>query len=271
MSGGGSAVVCGGVSEAIFVPDGEWLIPQPNACGPWFPGVQHGGSIAGLFARAIERVESDSEMFTTRISIDMSRRVPMGPTKVAVEVVRNGRRVQAVEARYFVSDEVAARATATRIRVDEDLSSEKIGVGSRPEDRPPMQPEEVPVMEGLFVGFDFVRNFVMRREQTASGGAMTWARLDRQFVAGEPNTSLIRLAAVADMVPSANSVLDYREYLSVNPDLNIAISRLPKSDWVGSLAVVRTAPGGVGQTDAQLFDEHGVIGRSIKSLLIDHR
>ena len=195
----------------------------------------------------------------------------MGPTKVETEVVRNGRRVQAVEARYFVSDEVAARATATRIRVDEDLSSEKIGVGSRPEDRPPMQPEEVPVMEGLFVGFDFVRNFVMRREQTASGGAMTWARLDRQFVAGEPNTSLIRLAAVADMVPSANSVLDYREYLSVNPDLNIAISRLPESDWVGSLAVVRTAPGGVGQTDAQLFDEQGVIGRSIKSLLIDHR
>ena len=164
------------------MPDGEWLIPQPNACGPWFPGVQHGGSIAGLFARAIERVESDVEMFTTRISIDMSRRVPMGPTKVETDVVRNGRRVQAIEARYIVSDEVAARATATRIRVDEDLSSEKIGVGSRPEDLPPMRPEEVPVMEGLFVGFDFVRNFVMRREQTASGGAMTWARLDRQFV-----------------------------------------------------------------------------------------
>ncbi len=270
-SGIGSALACGCVSRAIFVPDGEWLIPQPNACGPWFPGVQHGGSIAGLFARAIERVASDTAMFTTRISIDMSRRVPMAPTKVETEVVRNGRRVQAIEARYVVSDEVVARATATRIRVDEGLSSNKIGVGFRPEDLPPMQPEEVPDMEDLFVGFDFVRNFVMRREQTPSGQAMTWARLDRQFVAGEPNTPLIQLAAVADMIPSANSLLDYGEYLSVNPDLNIAVSRLPNSDWVGSLAVVRNAPGGVGQTDAQLFDEQGVIGRSIKSLLIDHR
>lgn len=180
-------------------------------------------------------------------------------------------RVQAIEARYVVSEEVAARATATRIRVDGDLSSTRIGVGSRPEGQPPMQPEEVPLMEGLFAGFDFVRNFVMRREQTASGGAMTWARLDREFVEGEPNTPLILLAAVADMIPSANSVLDYNEYLSVNADLNIAVSRLPESGWVGSLAVVRTAPGGVGQTDAQLYDEHGVIGRSIKSLLIDHR
>ena len=133
----GSWVVCRGVSDAIFVPDGDWLIPQPTACGPWFPGVQHGGSISGLFARAIERVESDCEMFTTRISIDMTRRVPMAPTKVKTEVVRNGRRVRAVEAVYIVEDDVVARATATRVRVDEDLSSDEIGVGLRPEDLPP--------------------------------------------------------------------------------------------------------------------------------------
>ncbi len=195
----------------------------------------------------------------------------MGPTKVTVAVVRNGRRVQSLEAAYNVADDVVARATATRIRVDEDLDFETIGVGLRSEDLPSKQPEEVPELTDIFVGFDFVRNFTMHREDTDRGEAMSWARLDRPFVAGEENTALIRLAAVADMVPSANSVLDHRRYLSVNPDLNIAISRLPESDWVGSLAVVRTAPGGVGQTDAQLFDEHGVIGRSIKSLLIDHR
>ncbi len=271
MGGGGSAVVCGGVSDAIFVPDGEWLIPQPNACGPWFPGVQHGGSVSGLTARAIERVESDAEMFTTRISIDMSRRVPMGPTRVDVEVVRNGRRVQSLEASYNVADEVVARATATRIRVDENLASETVGVGPRPEDLPPKQPEEVPELTAIFVGFDFVWNFTMHREDVSEGQALTWARLDRPFVAGEENTALIRLAAVADMIPSANSILDHRRYLSVNPDLNIAVSKLPEGDWIGSMAVVRTARRGVGQTDAQLYDRHGVVGRSIKSLLIDVR
>ena len=271
LSGGDSAVVYGGVSDAIFVPDGEWLIPQPNACGPWFPGVQHGGSVSGLFARAIERIESDAEMFTTRISIDMSRRVPMGPTRVTVAVVRNGRRVQSLEASYNVADEVVARATATRIRVDEDLASETIGVGSRSEDLPPKQPEEVPELTDIFLGFDFVRNFTMHREDIGEGAAMSWARLDRPFVEGEESTALVRLAAAADMIPSANSILDHRRYLSVNPDLNIAVSRLPEGDWIGSSAVVRTARRGVGQTDAQLYDRHGVVGRSIKSLLVDVR
>ena len=111
----------------------------------------------------------------------------------------------------------------------------------------------------------------MHREDIGQGEAMSWTRLDRSFVAGEENTALVRFAAVADMIPSANSILDQRKYLSVNPDLNIAVSRLPESDWIGSLAVVRTARRGVGQTDAQLYDQHGVVGRSIKSLLIDVR
>lgn len=224
-----------------------------------------------MFARAIERVESDSEMFTTRISIDMSRRVPMGPTRVAVDVARNGRRVQSLAADYIVGAEVVARATATRIRVDEELDSEAIGVGIRPEDLPPKQPLEVPEMTGVLVGFDFVRNFTMRRDDLGPGTAMSWARLDRPFVEGESNTALISLAAVADMIPSANSILDHSRYLSINPDLSIAVSRLPEGDWIGSLAVVRTARRGVGETDAELFDAQGVVGRSIKSLLIDSR
>ena len=94
-------------------------------------------------------------MFTARISIDMSRRVPMGPTKVEVEVVRNGRRVQSLEATYTVDDDVVARATATRIRLDEDLASETIGIGFRLEDLPPRQPSDVPELTGIFEGFDF--------------------------------------------------------------------------------------------------------------------
>ena len=126
-------------------------------------------------------------------------------------------------------------------------------------------------MTGILAGFDFVRNFTMRRDDLGPATAMSWTRLDRPFVEGESNTALIRLAAVADMIPSANSILDHSRYLSINPDLSVAVSRLPEGDWIGSLAVVRTARRGVGQTDAELFDAQGVVGRSIKSLLIDSR
>ena len=86
----------------IFIPDGDLLIPQPEAAGPWFPGVQHGGAIAALVARAVEAVPSAVPMVTTRLMVDMSRRVPMGPTKVEAEVVRDGLRLQAVECQFGV-------------------------------------------------------------------------------------------------------------------------------------------------------------------------
>ena len=93
------------MSDAIFIPDGDLLIPQPTACGPWFPGVQHGGAITGLIARAIEQTPAAQPMMLTRLTVDMSRKVPMGPTKVEVEVVRDGKRVQALECRYVVDGE----------------------------------------------------------------------------------------------------------------------------------------------------------------------
>ena len=84
------------VSDAVFVPQGDLLIPQ-SSDRPVVPGVPRRD--AGVFARAIERVPSAVPMTTTRLSIDMSRRVPMGPTRVDTEVVRDGKRIQAIEAR----------------------------------------------------------------------------------------------------------------------------------------------------------------------------
>ena len=83
--------------EAIFIPDGDTLIPQPTAAGPWFPGVQHGGAVTGLMARAIEQVPAAQPMMLTRMSVDMSRKVPMGPTRVVAHVLRDGRRLTAVQ------------------------------------------------------------------------------------------------------------------------------------------------------------------------------
>lgn len=257
------------VTEAVFVPDGEWLIPQSSAIGPWFPGVQHGGAIAGVFARAVERVPSAAAMMTTRLAIDMSRRVPMGPTRVDTEVVRDGRRIQAVECRYVVDGEVVGRATAMRVRVAEGIS---VPNPILPEDEIPSDPETHPVITWTFDGpFDFAGSFDFRRTEDEQGRVTAWMRIEKPFVAGEPNDPRVLIAAIADMMPSGGSALDYEKMISINSDLVVSLSRPPEGEWLGFHAAVRGEGNGYGQADATLYDARGRVGRALKSLLVDER
>ena len=254
---------------AVFVPEGELLIPQAPAAGPWFPGVQHGGAVAAVVARAVEAVPSVVPMVTTRLSIDMSRRVPMGPTRVDTDIVRDGRRIQAIECRYLVDDEVVGRASAMRVRVAEDISA---GNPVRPEDEIPGPPESFPPIEWTFNGpTDFAESFDFRRAEDDLGRVTGWMKAERPFVAGEPNDPRVLIAAVADMIPSGGSVLDYERMISINPDLVISLARPPEGEWLGFTASVRGEGHGYGQADAVLFDERGMVGRALKSLLVDER
>lgn len=259
------------MTEAIFLPDGDRLLPQPSAAGPWFPGVQHGGAVTGLFARAIQQTPAAQPMMLTRMSVDMSRKVPMGPTRVDVEILRDGKRVQSLECRYDVDGEIFARATAMRIRIDDTVVPDGQNVPVWPEDTPPEGPEGVPPIEKSFERHDFVDAFDMRREESEPGRAISWLRMLVPFVAGEATDPMTFAAAVADMISSAGSIMDFDRYLSVNPDLSMQFHRIPVGDWIGQRSLVRVAPDGFGSTDAQLFDSTTSIGRSMKSLLIDPR
>lgn len=259
------------MDEAIFTPDGKHLIPSPSACGPWFPGVQHGGAIAGVVARAVEQTPAAGPMMLTRLTIDMSRKVPMGPTRVETDVVRDGKRVQALECRYVVDDDIVGRASAMRIRIDDSVVTPDQRLAPWPEDAPPPGPDRIAEMRIEWDGADFVRNFSMHREEPEPGRSVSWLRLNVPFVAGETTTPTMFAAMVADMIPSAGSVMAFEKYLSVNPDLSVHLHRLPAGEWLGHTALVHVSPDGFGQTDAQLFDATGAIGRSLKSLLIDPR
>ena len=111
----------------------------------------------------------------------------------------------------------------------------------------------------------------MRRLEPSPATAITWVRLDTEFVAGEELLPAVRLAMAADMIPSASAVLGFGSFLSVNPDLSVTLHRLPEGEWIGSRAAVRIARDGWGQTEARLFDERGAVGTAVKSLLIDER
>ena len=55
----------------------------------------------------------------------------------------------------------------------------------------------------------------------------------------------------------------------INPDITIYLHRLPITEWVCLEAVTRVEPHGMGLAESGLWDERGVIGRSLQSLLVD--
>ena len=193
----------------------------------------------------------------------------MGPTKVETDVVRDGKRIQAIECRYVVDGETVGRASAMRVRVADGIS---VANPALPEDAIPSDPETHPVITWTFAGpLDFAASFDFRRTEDELGRVTGWMRMEREFIAGEPNDPRVLIAAVADMIPSGGSVLDYEKMVSINPDLVISLSRPPEGDWLGYTAVVRGEGNGFGQADAVLYDHRGAVGRALKSLLVDER
>ncbi len=124
--------LCERMDEPLFdrttVGGVEVLVPHERASGPWFPGVQHGGAVAGIVMRAIEGLPSAVPMAVTRLTLDLSRKVPLRATTVETRVVRDGMRVQAVEAVVAVDGVEVSRATALRLRTAVDVIDEHIDV-----------------------------------------------------------------------------------------------------------------------------------------------
>ena len=96
-----------------------------------------------------------------------------------------------------------------------------------------------------------------------------WFRLRVPVVAGEEPTPLQRVAAAADFGNGVSAALERGRYLFINPDLTITLHRPPAGEWVGLDAVTHAEAHGVGLAESALYDEHGRIGRSVQTLLVD--
>ena len=102
------------------------------------------------------------------------------------------------------------------------------------------------------------------------GAATDWIRLRVPLVAGEPTFPLARVAAVADFGNGISWVLSRLDgWLFINPDLTLYLHRLPAGEWVCLEATTWVEPHGVGLAESRLWDERGMMGRALQSLLLD--
>jgi acyl-coenzyme A thioesterase PaaI-like protein len=261
-------------AEPLFEADGAVLVPTGSARGPWSEGALHGGAVAGILARAVEPVPSAQPMRVTRMTLDLTRAVPWAPIRVRTRVVRDGRRVQVVEA--VVTSEATgadlALATMSALRIREAPGLVPPASIPPPTDAGPPPPEAGEVLLRPDGPFHYIRAFDVRTIGEYGGAtATTWYHLRADLVGGEEITPLQRLAATADLVISGSRQLAIDEWVTVNADLSIFVERLTDSAWLGLVSTVRISDDGIGHTDGLVFDREGRVAHAVKSLLVDRR
>ncbi len=256
---------------AILRRDGDHLVPTLYAQGPWHPKHLHGGPICGVLGRAVEACASPVPMRVARLTVEMTRAVPMEPLAVRAEVTRAGRRVQQVDARIEARGVTLARASALRVRVgpeDRELAAARDEPApERASAAAPEPPRGVRFFPGFIRSLDFVR----ARTPDAGGPGVTWARLRVPLVEGEPASPFVRLATLCDFASGTGNALDFARFTSINPDLSLHVLREPRGEWIGLVARSRIEPDGIGQSHATLFDDEGPVARALVSLLVERR
>ncbi|HSS08358.1 MAG TPA: thioesterase family protein [Acidimicrobiales bacterium] len=259
---------------ALFVTDRDRVMPTDRSRGPWSPDALHGGPVAAVMARAIERCESPVPMEVTRLTVELLKPVPLAPLLITARVVRQGKRVQLVEARAVAGEQEVARTTGLRIRTADIPVPDQPPLPPTPTDpmaATPRPPVVTYVDGGAAYHLDGVEMRFAAGSFQGDGPSTVWMRLCQPIVAGEEPSPLQRVAAVADFGNGISKVVPFDRYAFINPDLTIAIFRPPRGEWVGLDALSRLASNGIGQAESLLFDEDGPLGRALQSLYVDRR
>lgn len=256
--------------EAIYRVDGNRVEVSPNAAGPWDPRMQHGSAPAGLAVWAAEAIPTPVPMRIARVTIDLMRPVPLQPLTLAREVLREGRKIQLCEVRLLADGVVVASASVLKIRSQTlplpgdiiDLPVELPG--------PDRSREETALFStSAFVGGMSVRS--ARGKFGVKGPGAIWYRVERPLVEGAGVSQAMRAVIAADFCNATSAALDFREWIFINADLTVSMTREPIGEWVLLDADCWIGPDGAGLALARLADSKGYFGRAAQSLVVEKR
>jgi hypothetical protein len=250
---------------AAYELDGDRIVPTGAASGPWFAGQQHGACVFGVLARALERVPAAVPMRFARVTADLSQPVPMRPFSLRARPLRDGKRVQSLEALLEVDGETLARAVATRIRSAPGMIDRALLPPPHAGDEPPPFASAGATYQIRSPSFHDCLE-ARRLDEHHNVRTRTWFRLAGELVRGEQPTPFVRLASIADLVLSSASRLG-ADWISINPELSLQIEREPVGEWICVSSTVRFGDDGIGISESVLHDRSGRVGRSSKAVL----
>lgn len=264
-----------GPVEPLYRRDGAWFIPAPHTAGPWSERAQHGGPVAALIARAVEKTLPEG-MALSRLSVELPGPVPLAPLRVKTEVARPGRRVQmtSVEAVDQHGQPLAwARAWGIRTLAEHLPLSGLEATAYPPPPGPGASPPEPDLFKGI-VGYPHFYGLSCERRLAdgatdSPGPAVIWFRWRCPLVAGEEPTGAQRAVGISDSAQGISWMVRPDRHIFINPDLTVTFWREPEGDWIALAARSRLFPNGRGGSDSLLFDQRGDVGRVSQSVLLD--
>jgi acyl-coenzyme A thioesterase PaaI-like protein len=246
----------------FFVPDKDTFVPNEIAQGGWGPTLG-GQVIGGLLARTVEEKVGDAELVPVRLTVDILRRVATEPVRVRADVVRVGRRMQAIDAVMTQHDEIVARASALYLRRGEQPAGQ---AWTTPLTLPPLpeEPAEFDAAVPMFIkayGRD-VNKSGNGFEWQYDGPRFAWLREIRPLVAGEECSPFVRAALAVDVTASMTNFTPAGLGF-INADYTLTLCRLPQGPYIGLAALTQYSADGIAVASASLFDASGPIGNGV--------
>lgn len=262
------------MNGAFYEPlgHGDYLATAATA-GPWTDQAQHGGPPSALAARAIEAHEPDLRQRLARVAIDILRPVPVGKVSVRTRMIRPGRRVALVEAVMEADGQEVLHARGWRIerpaghvpeipRAQRPLTVPETSSGPLPQIFSRTQSGYLAAIEWRFLDEQGAP------DANAHTGRAAWTRPRVPLLAGEELSPMCRALLIADSGSGVGAVLPASDYLFINVDLSVVLSRDPAGDWLLLDASTRIGPDGTGLATSRLADREGRCGRGWQTLLV---
>jgi hypothetical protein len=247
--------------RALFVPEGELLLPTEMAIGPWRADALHGSAVAALMASALD----DPDRTLARLTVDLFGSVPLLPLQLTLGDGQSGRKVQRRSATLSVDGRTLARAEALYLSRPEIETPATAPVGAEP----PGDLIPLPETRAGWRGFESAA-MALQTERTEEGHMRGWFRLLVPPVAGEPLTPVQSAVAAADYTSGGTSlILSLKKWVFMSVDLTVNFSRRPLGDWIGLESPPSLlGPSGVGIASAVLHDQDGWFARVSQTQLI---
>lgn len=271
--------------SACYHLDGDLAVPTVLTQSSWDPTTQQGPPVCGLLGWAVTQVPSPVEMQLVRLTTDLWRTVPRRPLRIQTAIRREGRRIQVVDVGLFDGEVEVAHGAALRVRREEGEWPDALHHPDRPPDAPP--PVPAAVREGHPVGSPFREPDVPEESRgagflrsidglrvdgdTAAGDPVVlWARMRQPLVAGQATPPAALAAWASDFASGLASYLDPRQWMYMNPDVNLHLLREPVGEWIAISGLTWAGDHGIGHGRARLHDVEGFIGSATAAQLV-HR
>jgi hypothetical protein len=252
----------------FYRPDSDGaFVASASTRGPWSIDHQHGGPPAALTVRAMERIAAEiGAPSLMRVTFELLRPVPIGRLVVSAAAMPEGRGVRRVHARVAVDGAEVLRAVGL-FGAGRAIDV----VAAPPAVAPPPIDRSNPTIFPFFrwpVGYHAAMELEYARGKLGDASVFAWMRMRVPLVEGESPSPAQRVLVAADSGNGVTAALDWNTTSFVNPDLTVALGRMPTSEWVGLEAEMRTEASGLGLASTRLWDERGPIGHGLQTLVV---